>query len=728
MIGQGAGIQLDISMGWGKREHPRLWAALIRAMAKHQMMKMRGAPLPSPHTLLALCLSALLAAAAPAAAQPDFGFGGGDDEIVVRAVAQRDAAHPGGEIVVAVVIDHADGFHTWPNEPVLPQELADFPTTPTLIDVSVDPPGGAAVGPIQWPEPKPTVVNYTGEPLEILFYEGEAVAFVPLRVSRGFEGDEVAVTLKVSYQACDDMICLPPTDEWITLRLAVLPAGSELPGENEPALFEGFDSALFEAIDDAPAAPAQEPVEEAAAPTISTRSFFGIPVPAPTTAAGLVVLGLLSALGGLILNLTPCVLPVIPIKVMTLSQHAGTRGKALYLGVWMALGVVAFWVAIGIPAALFAAFSDPSQIFGIWWVTLTIGLLIAAMALGLMGMFAISLPQSAYMVNPKADNAWGSFLFGVMTGVLGLPCFGFVAGALLAGSAAFPVYVVLTIFACIGVGMAAPYLVLAAKPGLIERIPRTGPASELIKQVMGLLLLAAAVYFIGAGLIALVIEHPYIGRRLHWWTIAAIVTVASLWLIVRVFQISRSAVPRVVFSGLGVALSALALMFAVDTTRQARSSWEVHRAALAEAGPGGLITSAWMDYNTALFERAIDEGYTVVLDFTAEWCLNCKALKAAVLDREPVRSLLMSDDVVAMTVDLTNRNAPEWGKLRNELGQTGIPLLAVYGPSLDEPWLSNAYTPEQVVTAITSARGSSERTAAAGGRADAGAPPAPGEP
>jgi len=109
----------------------------------------------------------------------------------------------------------------------------------------------------------------------------------------------------------------------------------------------------------------------------------------------------------------------------------------------MAIGVVAFWAALGAPLALLVAygkgFVDPSAfIFGRWYITLGLGAVIALMGLGIMGLFAINLPQKAYMINPSADNAQGSFLFGVMTAVLGLPCFGFVVAPLLAGAATMP--------------------------------------------------------------------------------------------------------------------------------------------------------------------------------------------------------------------------------------------------------------------------------------------------
>lgn len=112
----------------------------------------------------------------------------------------------------------------------------------------------------------------------------------------------------------------------------------------------------------------------------------------------------LVALGGFVLDLTPC-LPVIPIQVMARMPHAGSPGRSFGLGLWMAAGVVTFWAGIGLPVALLASVTDPSRVSGIWWVTAGIGALIAATALG------------------------------VTTAVLGLPCFGFVEGALLAGAA-----------------------------------------------------------------------------------------------------------------------------------------------------------------------------------------------------------------------------------------------------------------------------------------------------
>jgi thiol:disulfide interchange protein len=289
-----------------------------------------------------------------------------------------------------------------------------------------------------------------------------------------------------------------------------------------------------------------------------------------------------------------------------------------------------------------------------------------------------------------------------MTAVLGLPCFGFVAGALLAAAATLPSWQIMAIFTALGVGMAFPYLLLAAFPAWLEKIPRTGPASELVKQVMGLLLLAAAAYFIGSGLIALVADYPYLARELHWWVIAILAGLAGLWLIVRTFAITPSPGKRGVLTIVGLIIAGAAAGYAMDTTLTAQKRYTLRQQAYAAAMAQGdrplLITTTWMDYEPGLPDRAIEAGYTVVMDFTAEWCLNCKALKAAVLNVDPVSSRLAEDDVVSITVDLTSRNAPGWELLR-AYGRTGIPLLVVLKPGAD-PWLANNYTAGQVMQAV----------------------------
>jgi len=337
-------------------------------------------------------------------------------------------------------------------------------------------------------------------------------------------------------------------------------------------------------------------------------------------------------------------------------------------------------------------------------VTAGIGAIIAIMAVGLMGLFEIRLPQSMYLINPSAETACGSFMFGVMTAVLGLPCFGFIVGALLPASATAQPAQVLGVFTAIGIGMATPYLVLSARPGLLKKVPKTGPGSELVKQVMGMLLLAASAYFIGSGLIGLVSEEPYLAKTLHWWAVALLAIGAGVWMVVQTFRISKKKSVRGPIALLGVLFVIAGFWTGWTPTQQAKSNYEAMAdASLVAHDPGAYIEGVWNPYSEKLVEKALADGKVVVMDFTAEWCLTCKSLKATVLNREPVKGSLSSADVVPVVVDLTSRKAAGWEKLKS-LGYTGIPLLVVDGPSDAEVWKSNAYTPQQVLDAIASAK------------------------
>ncbi|MEQ9096706.1 MAG: thioredoxin family protein [Phycisphaerales bacterium] len=679
-------------------------------------------------TILGL-VALLLGLFAPSAAAQPMGFG---DSVSMSARAwwaPRQADEGPLVALVAVTMDHPPGLHSWPSadQDVLPESVASF-----AIRTEVALKGGPGVletGDVQWPAPKPYPVpdpSGMGDPIEVPVYSGAAVVFVPVLIDRDAASEARSLELVVSYQACDDTVCYPPEDVDVVASLPAFGAG-EAPAEAAGIDSATIDNAIARAVlaasgaaepsepesqadvsSETEAAQQSAPSEDATAET--RNKFLGfIPVPSPDSAGGVVVIVLLGVVGGFVLNLTPCVLPVIPIKVMTLSQHAGSPGKTLMLGIWMALGVVGFWVALGVPAALLG--KAVGAIFGIWWFTFGVGVIIALMSIGLMGLFTLQLPQSVYKVNPKADSPWGSFVFGVMTGVLGLPCFGLVAGALLASSTVIPPVVTMLIFTALGVGMALPYLILSMNPKWVEVLPRTGPASELVKQVMGLLLLGAGAYFIATGLQALILDMPWIGRQLHWWAAAVFVALACLWLAVRTMQITRSVPKRGVFGVLGLVVALGVIWFAVDVTGNAKEDYLEREARLAEAqreaDGGAILTSTWVDYSPELLARARAEGYVVVVDFTADWCINCKALEEKVLGAEPVRSRLRDKDVVMMKADLTSTRQPAWA-LMKELNQKAPPVLAVYGPGIegDTPWMSNAYDTSTVMDAIALGKGS----------------------
>ncbi len=647
----------------------------------------------------------------------------------VSAVAERGPVYPGDQFAVAIVMDFAEGWHAWPNKPVLPPELGtDFDAIPTVIKFPGDAPAGWTVhtGFTQWPKPHGIVTSVTGTPIEILSYSDRSIAFVPVTLSAETKPGDFTLKFQVGYQACDDTTCLRFTTATaeVSISVVAIPASGTPPESkpSNPAMFKDFDGVVFAKIASGePAPPDATPTPGAASnaapgtdaasqptnmpPTNTRPNLFGYELPAATSFLGVLVLFLASFLGGAILNLTPCVLPVIPIKVMTLSQHAGgSLSKTLILGFWMALGVTLFWVAIGVPMAVLGAAADPSRyIFGTWWITLSLGIIIVAAGLGIMGLFTFNLPQSLYMINPKADTAWGSFVFGIMTAVFGLPCFGLVAGGLLAIVASVPGIVTMVIFAGIGMGMAAPYLILAAFPKLMEKIPRTGPASELVKQVMGLLLLAAAAYFISGGIAGLLSAKPYLEDTIAWWAVAFFVLVASVWLTMRTFQIAKKTWPKIVMPIIAI-LGVLIFGGIADAMSQtAKIDYQKQLAARGSGGGSTLVPGTWVKWEPAHVEAARASGKIVIADFTARWCLNCKLWKAQFLDTDPVRSELVNNNVVMLKVELGDDFAPGWEWLRS-FGRTGIPTVIVFEPGLKNPIIMNVYNSTTVMDALRKAK------------------------
>jgi thiol:disulfide interchange protein DsbD len=231
--------------------------------------------------------------------------------------------------------------------------------------------------------------------------------------------------------------------------------------------------------------------------------------------------------------------------------------------------------------------------------------------------------------------------------------------------------------------MAFPYLILSAKPEWIESMPRTGPASDLIKQVMGLLLLAAAAYFTGAGLAGLMVHPPEPPSHAYWWVVSAFGVGAGAWLVWRTMILTRKPANRIAFGGLGALILAVSALIGLSQTAK---------------GPVD-----WTYYTPDRLAAAQKAGKVVVVDFTAEWCANCKTLEALVLNTPAVSKELNADDVESIKVDLTGNNT-DGNALLKASNRVTIPLLLVYGRDGTLVMNATEYTPAQVLAAIEDAR------------------------
>ncbi len=569
----------------------------------------------------------------------------GRKRVALSSAWSATAVQAGQTITLGVVFDMQPGWHI--NTNTVPD-----PLIPTQVQV-LEAPASLRIS-TAFPKAHKTLdVGFGPVPV----YEGKTVVFLTLATDAATPVGDHPIPLRVTWQACNDTVCLRPVTTAIAPSLKVVPPG----GKAEP-----INTELFKGL-------------EAAGKQRLGFDLFSLYFEIDPT--NLLLLLPIAALGGLLLNFTPCVLPLIPIKVLGFSQAASKRGKCFMLGAVMSLGVVAFWLGLGVAIASIKGFTSTNQLFQMPWFTVTVGVVIAAMAMGMCGLFNVRLPQVVYLFNPSQETVPGSFLFGVMAAILSTPCTAPFMGAAAAWSATQSAALTLATFTAIGVGMALPYLVLSAFPKLVEKMPRTGPASEILKQIMGLLMLAAAAYFLGTGLAGLMVVPPDPPTRLYWWAVAAFIALAGGWLINRTLQIKPAPSParRAVFVLMGGTFIMLGAWLGLQFT---------------DEGP-----IKWTYYTPQRLENARKEKHVVVMEFTAQWCLNCHALEQAVLYDPRVVQAMNHPKVSPFKVDLTGHNPAGNAKLL-EAGRRTIPLLVIYDSRGNEVFKSDAYTVGQVVDAI----------------------------
>jgi len=609
------------------------------------------------------------------------------DKVDVFVQVNPENALAGSDAVIAVTLQHAKHWHSHTNDPQIPEILGD-PEDYIATEIAFELPEGSPLtlhtGYIQWPETTVVQVGFTGTPVDYGVFSNTAVIYIPVTIASYANIGEASFTIKPIFQTCDDTTCLAPTPEpdgfgWdeygITSSISIV-SPENLQAVSHTSTFDQFDGAVFANIHAGIAAPTDNEIDFDA---------FGFKFTLNTSGPlGLLLLLCIAMGGGFLLNLTPCVLPVIPIKIMGLSVSAGNRRKTLYLGVWMMLGVMVLWVLLGAGIALVAGFTAINQMFQYPAFTIVLGIFIGIMAIGMGGLFSIRLPNAVYKVNPKHDSWFGSFLFGVMTAVLSTPCTAPFMGAAAAWAATQSPTLTLSVFGSIGFGMAVPYLILAAFPHLVEKMPRAGAASEVIKQVMGLLMLAAAAYFVGVGLSGIMQQEGAPPSRFYLWVVAACVAAAGVWLAWRTFRIAKTTTVKSIFVILGIFITTSSVFAGIRLT---------------EIGP-----IDWEYYTPEILKEKLAEGDVVVLEFTAEWCLNCKLLESTVLHSSRVVASFEADDVTPIKIDLTGNNVTG-NALLHELGGLRIPLLIIMGPDGEEDFRGDFYTVDQVLEGVKKSRG-----------------------
>lgn len=584
-----------------------------------------------------------------------------DEAVAVETAWSVDRARPGDAILLAIVADIKKGFHLNADERQI-KSFEDFKPIPTKVTV-VEAPDIITIESPHYPPAVPFRAQYANG--DLMSYNGRIVIYLPVRLETAAAAGSLELELQLQYQACTDTYCLFPKKVSLKVSLPVAETGAAVSKINT-VLFAGYNPAVTD-LDT----------------TGVDFDLFGWTFSINTASgSGLILLLVVAAFGGMLLNFTPCVLPLIPIKIISLSHVAQNRRQCFMLGLAMFLGVLVFWLALGAMIALVSGFSATNQLFQYPAFTIIVGIIIAIMATGMFGFFSMRLPNFIYMINPEQDTLRGSFGLGILAAILSTPCTAPFMGAAAAWAATQPPWTTLVTFAAIGIGMALPYLVLSASPALVEKMPKTGPASILIKEVMGLFMLAAAAYFIGVGLTAIFSSPPNPPSKLYWWPVMLFCLAAGGWLAVRTLQVASAQKIKATFTALGILVIAF-------------SAWGAVR--LTDKGPVD-----WVYYTEERFKAATNERKAIVMVFTAEWCLNCKAMEQGVLTSPAIVTLFKRDNIVPMKVDITGHNPAGKAKLR-EVGNLTIPLLVIFAPDGRQVFKNDYYTVEQIKKAVARA-------------------------
>jgi len=610
------------------------------------------------YTILAIHLLFVLPVQQNSSAQPAPST---DEPVSVQTAWPVDRAQAGKPVALAVVVDIKDGFHINADASQI-QPFEDFKLYPTKVQV-VAATDGIAIETARFPQAIPVKVDYASGAL--MSFLGRTIIYVPMKLDEQIKPGIIELELEVEYQACSDTYCLFPQKKRLKETLPVAESGAT-PSKINAELFTNLASGV--------GGPPAKRIK---------FNLFGWQLSFNTASGpGWLLLLITAAFGGMLLNFTPCVLPLIPIKIISLSHAAKDRKRCLLLGWLMSLGILAFWIALGILIALVSDFTATNQLFQYPVFTILVGSIIGIMALGMFGFFSIRLPQFVYMINPQLDSLRGSFALGILAAVLSTPCTAPFMGAAAAWAATQSPLTTVSTFAAIGGGMALPYLLLSAFPHLVKRVPKAGPASELIKQVMGLFMLAAAAYFLGVGISAFLNSAPNPPSKIYWWPVMGLVAAGGTWLALRTLALAAKKITKTVFVSLGLILMVLPIWGAVR---------------LSDKGPIN-----WMYYTPERFAASSVQRKTIVMDFTAEWCLNCKVLEESVLHDQRIINLLAQEHIVPMKVDITGNNSAGKAKLK-AVGSLTVPLLVVFAPDGNPVFKSAFYTVDQVLDAVETA-------------------------
>lgn len=583
---------------------------------------------------LFLRLALLLAAIAPAARAQDAPPPA--EQLVQPRVAAVSVA-AGGRAEVRLELTVAEHWHINANPPALDYMI---PTEVTLTAAH-----GVRAGRPRYPAGKSVKFGFEDQPL--LVYDGTTSVVLPIAADAAAAPGAYTLTGEVAFQACDDNVCLPPARVPFTAVITVIAADPSAPVATEP-----LDTLSSEA---APDTATTTPDGFMTAPPGDATQVAGSRLSQALESGGL---GWFLALfvGGLLLNLTPCVFPMLGVTVSIFgARRAEPLPKVLLAAVLYVLGIAAMYTALGVVAALTGGlFGAALQSV---WVNVGLGVLLMALSLGMFGMFEMQAPTWVLDRLGGANTASlaGVFLSGLGVGIIAAPCVGPFIVAILAliaqkQSVLFGVQAMFTI----AIGLGFPYLFLAAFSNLLQALPRQGAWMVWVKKVFGIIMATIGLSYVAIGLLPGL--APYV--------VPAGLLLGGLYLGFMEKSDNARAGFRMAKRVLGTAAVLASVALVLQVTR-AKSS--------------GVV---FMPYDERAVSASLAEGRPVMLEFSADWCVPCHEMEQQTFVAPEVVSLARGFDTYK--VDLTKFDSEASRTARERYAVPGVPAVVFLAPSGEE--------------------------------------------
>lgn len=404
---------------------------------------------------------------------------------------------------------------------------------------------------------------------------------------------------------------------------------------------------------------------------------------------------LFAFVGGLILNLMPCVLPVLSIKVLSFVQQAGEgRKQILQHNAVFTLGVlVSFWI---LAAGLLLLRAGGEQLgWGFQLQSPTFIIILASfmflMALNLLGVFEVGTSLTGIVGNSRRSGLLGSFIAGVTATVVATPCTAPFMGSALGYSLTQPALISLAIFTALGLGMSAPYVILTSTPWLLRFVPKPGRWMETLKHVMGFLLMATVVWLVwvlsiqaGSDSILLLLATLLVLGLCAW--------ILGRW---GGYAVEQGKRVTAITAAVALALASVSL-----------ASFNVTPADSVASGMTQADGLTWEPFSPERVTELNGQGRPLLIDFTAAWCLSCKVNERVAFGSLDVQGKLSSLSVVTMKADWTSRDE-RITKALAEFGRNSVPLYVLYtGKTGQSPIvLPELLTPGIVIEALNKLEG-----------------------